>query len=54
MNTTNGSLIKMEDIKKVFRADEVETHALSGIYLDIKPCSLSWGCWIHRRAEAIP
>jgi len=37
MNTTNGSLIKMEDIKKVFRADEVETHALSGIYLDIKP-----------------
>ena len=37
MNTTNGTLIKMEDIKKVFRADEVETHALSGIYLDIKP-----------------
>ena len=27
----------MEDIKKVFHADEVETHALSGIYLDIKP-----------------
>jgi len=37
MNTINGTLIKMEDIKKVFRADEVETHALSGIYLDIKP-----------------
>ena len=37
MNTTNGTLIKMEDIQKVFRADEVETHALSGIYLDIKP-----------------
>src|SRR5664280_3675475 len=37
MNTTNGTLIKMEDITKVFRADEVETHALSGIYLDIKP-----------------
>ena len=37
MNTTNGTLIRMEDITKVFHADEVETHALSGIYLDIKP-----------------
>ena len=36
MNTTNGSLIKMEDIKKVFRADEVETHALSSIYLELR------------------
>ncbi len=36
MKETNGTLIKMEGIKKVFRADEVETHALSGIYLEIK------------------
>jgi putative ABC transport system ATP-binding protein len=36
MNETNGTLIKMEGIKKVFRADEVETHALSGIYLELK------------------
>ncbi len=37
MKEPNGTLIKMEGIKKVFRADEVETHALSGIYLEIKP-----------------
>jgi putative ABC transport system ATP-binding protein len=35
MNDTNETLIKMEGIKKVFRADEVETHALAGIYLEI-------------------
>src|SRR4051795_7664919 len=37
---TNGShgatLIKLEDVTKVFLTDEVETHALSGIHLDIK------------------
>src|SRR5512133_3101340 len=33
--TTNNSLIKLEGIKKVFLADEVETHALSEIYLEI-------------------
>src|SRR4051795_7959103 len=37
---TNGShgatLIKLEDVTKVFYTDEVETHALSGIHLDIK------------------
>jgi putative ABC transport system ATP-binding protein len=36
MNTTNDTLIRMEGIKKVFRADEVETHALSGIYLELR------------------
>jgi putative ABC transport system ATP-binding protein len=30
------SLIKLENVKKVFLTDEVETHALSGIHLDIK------------------
>jgi putative ABC transport system ATP-binding protein len=31
-----SSLIKLEGIKKVFFTDEVETHALSGIHLDIE------------------
>ncbi len=34
--TTNNSLIKLEGITKVFFTDEIETHALSGIHLDIK------------------
>src|SRR5205807_5382135 len=34
--TIDNSLIKLESIKKVFYTDEVETHALSGIHLDIK------------------
>ncbi len=34
--SANGqTLIKLEGIKKVFLTDEVETHALSGIHLDI-------------------
>ena len=33
---TNGSLIKLESITKVFYTDEVETHALSGIPLEIR------------------
>jgi putative ABC transport system ATP-binding protein len=34
--TTDQSLIKLEGITKVFYTDEVETHALSGIHLEIK------------------
>lgn len=34
--TTNGSLITLEGITKVFFTDEVETHALSGIHLEIR------------------
>src|SRR5438132_11813348 len=34
--TTDHSLIKLDGIKKVFYTDEVETHALSGIHLDIR------------------
>jgi putative ABC transport system ATP-binding protein len=34
--TTNDSLIRLEGITKVFFTDEVETHALSGIHLEIK------------------
>ncbi|HZP59016.1 MAG TPA: ABC transporter ATP-binding protein [Opitutaceae bacterium] len=32
----NESLIKLEGITKVFLTDEVETHALAGIHLDIR------------------
>src|SRR5213082_1630668 len=34
--TNSNSLIKLDGIKKVFYTDEVETHALSGIHLDIR------------------
>jgi putative ABC transport system ATP-binding protein len=30
------SLLRLEDIRKVFYTDEVETHALSGIHMDIR------------------
>jgi putative ABC transport system ATP-binding protein len=36
MTTDNGSLIKLEGVTKVFLTDEVETHALSGIHMDIR------------------
>jgi putative ABC transport system ATP-binding protein len=36
MSQTNDSLIRLEAITKVFLTDEIETHALSGIHLDIK------------------
>jgi putative ABC transport system ATP-binding protein len=35
MNDSSGPLIKLEDLKKVFYADEVETHALSGVHFEI-------------------
>ena len=34
--TTGQSLIKLDGVTKVFFTDEVETHALSGIHLDIR------------------
>jgi len=37
MTATNQPLIRLTDVKKVFFTDEVETHALSGVYLDINP-----------------
>jgi putative ABC transport system ATP-binding protein len=38
-STTDGEkpLIRLEGIKKVFFTDEVETHALSDVHLEIKP-----------------
>jgi putative ABC transport system ATP-binding protein len=37
MGDNNQALIRLEDIKKVFLTDEVETHALSGIHLEVMP-----------------
>src|ERR1700722_2484358 len=34
--TVNGSLIKLEGVTKVFHTDEVETHALSNVELEIQ------------------
>ena len=36
MNNGNPSLIHLDGVTKVFLTDEVETHALSGIHLDIR------------------
>ena len=36
MAATNGTMIRMESITKVFYTDEVETHALSGIHMEIR------------------
>jgi putative ABC transport system ATP-binding protein len=33
---SNGTLIEIEDLTKVFYTDEVETHALSGVHLSIE------------------
>jgi len=35
MNAVEGSLIKMEGVKKIFYTDEIETHALEDIHLRI-------------------
>src|SRR5439155_1800865 len=36
MNTSAQPLIRLDGVTKVFFTDEVETHALSGIHLEIK------------------
>jgi hypothetical protein len=62
MMDANATLIKMEGVKKVFLTDEVETHALEEIHLEIKKgtyisvnrrCFLFWDCWILRHTEII-
>src|ERR1041384_7669533 len=35
MNSSDQSLLRLEGVTKVFYTDEVETHALSGIHLEI-------------------
>jgi putative ABC transport system ATP-binding protein len=36
MSTNGQALIKLDGVKKVFYTDEVETHALAGIHMEIK------------------
>jgi len=36
MESQNGELIRLESLTKVFYTDEVETHALSGIHLELR------------------
>ncbi len=36
MSSENGSLISLDGVSKVFTTDEVETHALAGIHLNIQ------------------
>ncbi len=36
MNATGQSLIRLEGVTKIFYTDDVETHALTGIHLDIR------------------
>ncbi|MBA3323679.1 MAG: ABC transporter ATP-binding protein [Pyrinomonadaceae bacterium] len=36
MSATTDTLVRLEDVRKVFYTDEVETHALSGIHMDIQ------------------
>ncbi|HSB14919.1 MAG TPA: ABC transporter ATP-binding protein [Bryobacteraceae bacterium] len=36
MNSTDTQLIKLEGVTKVFLTDEVETHALAGVHLEIR------------------
>ncbi len=34
--SNNGGMIKLENVNKIFYTDEVETHALSGIHMEIR------------------
>ncbi len=36
MNADGQPLIRLEDVSKIFHTDEVETHALSGVHLEIR------------------
>jgi hypothetical protein len=46
MNNGSKPLIHLQDVTKVFLTDEVETHALSGIHLDIRNGEyISIGLW---------
>jgi len=37
MSESPQSLIRLEGVKKIFYTEEVETHALAGVHLDIRP-----------------
>ncbi len=36
MNDASTALIHLDGVKKIFYTDEVETHALAGIHMDLK------------------
>jgi putative ABC transport system ATP-binding protein len=36
MNANSEPLVRLEGISKIFQADEVETHALSDVHLEIR------------------
>ena len=36
MNPADQALIKLDGVKKIFYTDEVETHALAGVHLEIR------------------
>ena len=64
MGKNGEALIRLDGVTKVFYTDEVETHALAGIHLEIRRgeyvsiagpsgcgsprCSRLSGCWIRR------
>ena len=57
MNASAQPLIRLNGIKKVFYTDEVETHALAGIHLEIQQGEYvaiagPSGCGIRRRVAA--
>jgi putative ABC transport system ATP-binding protein len=35
MTSANGALIRMNNVEKIFRTEEIETHALAGVQLEI-------------------
>ena len=35
MTSANGTLIRMNNVEKIFRTEEIETHALAGVQLEI-------------------
>jgi putative ABC transport system ATP-binding protein len=37
MHETDGPLIRLEAVTKIFQTDEIETHALSDVHLEIQP-----------------
>ena len=51
MNMAGKTLIHLENVTKVFYTDEVETHALSGIHLDISEGEYA-ARWPDRRDAA--
>ena len=52
--TTDNALIRLEGLGKVFYTDEVETHALSDIHLEIKKGEYIAICFIPQGTTELP